>query len=66
MPLTNTRKAEGSDANWAAQVEATSKSDQRTKPWEAVVEATNVDKPEGDLINVDANPQAACDISVSA
>jgi len=45
---------------------ATSNTDQRAKPWETVVEKANVDSTESDIIDVDVNPQAACDISVSA
>lgn len=66
MPAANNQKPEGPNANWAAQVDATSKSDQRTQPWQAVVGTKTVENPTGDVIDVTVNPLAACDISVSA
>ncbi|KAK7428468.1 hypothetical protein QQZ08_005087 [Neonectria magnoliae] len=66
MPSTNDQNFQASSAGWAAQVDESSKSDHRTKPWEAVVETAKAEGPDGDVINVDANPLAACDISVSA
>jgi hypothetical protein len=62
MPDTNSQK----DESWAAQVEACSNSDTRTKPWEDVIDAAAVDNTEGDVIDVNVNPQGASDISVSA
>lgn len=66
MSPPSSKNDQGSDTNWAARVDATANSDQRTKPWETVVETTNVETKEGDVIDVVANPQGACDISVSA
>ncbi|KAM5353410.1 hypothetical protein ACJ41O_000060 [Fusarium nematophilum] len=66
MPLTDNQKPLGSDTNWADKIDTAAKSDQRSKPWESVVETATVDESAGDVVNVAANPQAACDISVSA
>jgi hypothetical protein len=53
---------------WADQLDHLSKTDERARPWEAVVKNAGSDniKDKGDIIDIDANPQGACDISVSA
>ncbi|KAK0638998.1 hypothetical protein B0T16DRAFT_422251 [Cercophora newfieldiana] len=52
--------------DWAAQVNKSAQSDARVRPWESVVEKAESDKSQGDAIDLNANPQGACDISVSA
>lgn len=52
--------------DWAGQVDVAAKSDNRVRPWETVVESTDADTSEGDVIDLNVNPQGACDISVSA
>lgn len=52
--------------NWAKHVEAESEKDTRTKPWEDIVKSQPADTSGNDVVNVETNPQGACDISVSA
>lgn len=54
-------------ATWTADVGNASESDKRIRPWEAVVEASKAEhNAGGDVIDLEANPSGACDISVSA
>ncbi|KAK3984500.1 hypothetical protein QBC44DRAFT_15759 [Cladorrhinum sp. PSN332] len=70
MPLADEQANEtkvGQDGSkWATDVVTRSESDQRARPWEAVVQGKTVDTTAGDVIDLNSNPQGACDISVSA
>jgi hypothetical protein len=63
-PPVNTQDEE--PQNWAKDVEAESENDERSKPWEGIVNAQPADASDRDVVNVEINPQGACDISVSA
>ncbi|KAG4434302.1 hypothetical protein IFR05_010215 [Cadophora sp. M221] len=52
--------------DWVKRIERDSEKDQRTKPWEEIVRSQPAEGSEKDVVNVETNPQGACDISVSA